>query len=224
MPFVTEAKRLIILIPITFQTRKQTTFFLDRWFDTNRKPNTVAILILLVVSPEADEKLSQSQSLLPKHVEEIKSLVNQYNARPPVPPAANRTSSNSATEGPKVGYVVVNLNTPPASSSPDLHFKLGILDQLGKRVLVPNSLVLLLKPNVNINDDFLNRVRMNTIPNSQVYSPIPFVEYIPSVAYYMTKRKYKVPKELEINKVSGYFNSEEYEIISFYYGDYISGK
>ena len=223
VPFVTETKRLTIIVPITLDNVNQTHYFLDRWFDTttDHKLNTVVILARVDL-PKSTETISTP--LGPEHIEDIKQLINQYNSKVPKPNTTKSTSTGNGSDSLKVVYVVVNLNDSPSSSMlySKTQLTFDILDYLGKRVIGFNALVLVLKPSINIKDDFLNRVRMNTIFNFQVYSPIPFVEYIPIVAYY--KAEYSIPKELPINKLNGYFDSSEIDTISFYYGDYINGK
>lgn len=56
---------------------------------------------------------------------------------------------------------------------------------------------------------------MNTIANFQIFSPIPFRQYNPKITQMDT---------LEVNKNAGHFDRQEYNCISFYGKDYISGK
>ena len=77
-----------------------------------------------------------------------------------------------------------------------------------------DSLVLILDVHTNITGDFLNRVRMNTIPNFQIFSAIPFRQYNPKVSQ---------SQGFEINKNNGHFDKEEYRYISFYSKDYVTG-
>lgn len=61
---------------------------------------------------------------------------------------------------------------------------------------------------------------MNTILHKQIFSPIPFSEYHPDVAYQTQER----PQELDINKKYGHYDSSNYQQISFYLKDYIAGE
>ncbi|KAJ8928906.1 hypothetical protein NQ314_018477, partial [Rhamnusium bicolor] len=58
-------------------------------------------------------------------------------------------------------------------------------------------------------------VRMNTILNFQIFSPIPFRQYNPRISQY---------KDLELNKNAGHFDREEYQFISFYGRDYVTAR
>lgn len=60
---------------------------------------------------------------------------------------------------------------------------------------------------------------MNTIMEWQVFSPIPFSEYDPTI---MTQPRLLM--NLEINKMYGHFDPLNYEHLSFYAKDYIIGE
>jgi hypothetical protein len=77
------------------------------------------------------------------------------------------------------------------------------------------SLVLILDVHANITSDFLNRVRMNTIPNFQIFSPIPFRQYNPKISQ---------QPNLEVHKYNGHFDKEDYKYVSFYGKDYVAGN
>ena len=62
---------------------------------------------------------------------------------------------------------------------------------------------------------------MNTISGWQVFSPLPFSEYHPDIVYSITNPQ---PKELEIDKAVGHFDSREFSHIAFYAHDYITGN
>lgn len=56
---------------------------------------------------------------------------------------------------------------------------------------------------------------MNTIENYQIFSPIPFRQYNPQISQMSV---------LDVNKMSGHFDREEYKYIAFYGRDYVVGK
>lgn len=62
---------------------------------------------------------------------------------------------------------------------------------------------------------------MNTIISFQIFSPIPFVEYHPKIAYLDTKGK---DQQYDIHRYRGRFDNDDYSVISFYVQDYLSGK
>lgn len=70
-----------------------------------------------------------------------------------------------------------------------------------------------------INYTFL-QVRINTVLQWQVFSPVPFSEYHPDIVYQDLER----PKELDINKKYGHYDVNSARHISFYLKDYMTGK
>lgn len=61
---------------------------------------------------------------------------------------------------------------------------------------------------------------MNTIKNWQVFSPIPFSEFNPDIVY---SDDFVRPKEMDINKNYGHYDTLNNDHISFYVKDYIEG-
>jgi hypothetical protein len=64
--------------------------------------------------------------------------------------------------------------------------------------------------------DMLNRARLQSIAGVQVYVPIPFVHFHPSVAHEGGKRHFSVR--------SGRFDGQRMDFVSFHVADYVSGK
>ncbi|KAF5291737.1 hypothetical protein FQA39_LY14225 [Lamprigera yunnana] len=77
------------------------------------------------------------------------------------------------------------------------------------------ALTLVLDVYTDITTEFLNRVRMNTVSNFQVFSPIPFRQYNPNVTR---------TDAFEVKKAIGHFDHEEYRYISFYGRDYVAAR
>jgi hypothetical protein len=88
------------------------------------------------------------------------------------------------------------------------------------RNLSAESLILLASPCVELQSEFLNRVRLNTIRNTQVFFPIPFYEYMPNIVY----PSVPYPAQVDIHKTVGYFNRHSYNFAAFYNSDFIRTK
>ncbi len=73
-----------------------------------------------------------------------------------------------------------------------------------------------MSPCVELESEFLNRVRLNTIRGRQAFFPIPFSEYAPSLVYPSNQPQ---PSSIVINKNVGYFNTASFEFASFYNAD-----
>ncbi|CAB0020638.1 unnamed protein product [Nesidiocoris tenuis] len=96
----------------------------------------------------------------------------------------------------------------------------AMMDLVSKK-LPGESLLLFTEPYAEFKQDFMNRVRMGTISNKQVYSPVPFSEYDPKLVY---QNASEIPGLLEIHKNSGRFDLNNVQHLSFYMSDYIASR
>ncbi|KAK3109040.1 hypothetical protein FSP39_021723 [Pinctada imbricata] len=83
-----------------------------------------------------------------------------------------------------------------------------------------DSLIAVIRPSIQMETAFLNRVRLNTIMNNQVFFPITFWQYKTNLAY----DEGDVPSMVELNGKYGHFDIFSYEHFSFYAGDYQSAR
>jgi len=216
VPFTTEAKRLLLIVPITRGNAGEMVRFLDYWFTTTTdyRQNTTNLLITIIQAVPGQPLTPDSLLLSPAEADDMRALITSYNN------GSHHQSTNISTILPrgrvKVGFAIVSLR-------PTTHIRLGILEHFGQRGLLKGTtVVVFLEPNLQLGDDFLNRVRMNTIPGNQVFSPIPFQEYHPHLTKFKAPLQSTAP--VALNKEHGYFNSKEFRIISFYYADYLDGN
>lgn len=91
-----------------------------------------------------------------------------------------------------------------------------IIGDLITKKYSPESLILFTETNVLLEPEYLNRVRMNTISQWQIFSPIPFVEFQPNITYFNKKNNVKI----DVNRKNGRYDHLNYESISFYVKDY----
>lgn len=100
-----------------------------------------------------------------------------------------------------------------------LNKHLSVIEAISRK-LSNESLILYVDNCVELQGEFLNRVRLNTVLNTQVFFPIPFDSYMPQLAY--SSKPY--PIDIEINKYNGYFNRFSYQFSSFYNLDFIKAR
>lgn len=62
------------------------------------------------------------------------------------------------------------------------------------------------------------QVRMNTIQGFQIYSPIGFMMYPCNFAHFC-----KECDNCDVSQAAGYFDSTNYDVVSFYSRDYVEG-
>lgn len=74
---------------------------------------------------------------------------------------------------------------------------------------------------IEIDVDFLNRVRLNTLKRRQVFFPIPFSEFMPSLIYPLNQSR---PDTVVINKMIGHFDMASFAYSSFYNQDFMETR
>ncbi|KAG8035704.1 hypothetical protein G9C98_001132 [Cotesia typhae] len=99
----------------------------------------------------------------------------------------------------------------------DPRVSIAITDLIIKK-FSPESLILFVQTQMELTTDYLNRIRMNTINQWQIFSPIPFVEYNPNL--YQTDQK----SNFDLNHNHGNYDKSNYQSISFYIKDYRSAR
>lgn len=87
--------------------------------------------------------------------------------------------------------------------------------------LSQDALIFMSTPCIEIDSEFLNRLRLNTIKSNQVFVPIPFNEFMPSLVYPANEPQ---PERVVINKFFGYFSTAAFNFVSFYNSDFIDSR
>ncbi|VEN42805.1 unnamed protein product [Callosobruchus maculatus] len=198
VPYVTESTRVNIILPIQETEVSLAMEFLRNYASLimDRKEKTFLMPVLLY-QYNSDSKGSNDV------FGEIKNFVTK---------TANRYKNDDA----KIQWVSIRL---PESEKPVCLEEAEVLNfaitDLALKKIGLESLTLLLDVYCNISVDFLNRVRMNTILNFQIFSPIPFRQYNPKISQINI---------LDVNKNTGHFDKEEYKYISFYGKDYVYAR
>lgn len=194
VPFVTENRRVTIVIPVyrTDQdTFDQAQSFLRNYLSSPEKvPNSVIVLAIILQSPVQDREFIRFKRMV----------------------ATVSHSSNSTDPTVRAGHVIVNLKQFKSVPHPIF----AVFDMLSNQILNENALVLCSDLFPDISNEFLNRVRMNTIIGHQLFSPIPFQQYSPAISGISSQI-------LDIHKTTGYFDPDNYNFLSFIVRDYKEG-
>lgn len=198
VPYVTETSRVTIILPIEETDIEISLDFLQNYATSilDRKEKTLLMLVLLYQADSSN-----------KNTSDVFYQIKNF---------AIKTSNKYKHEDMKIAWVSIRL--PSWSKMVQISdFKaldFAIVDLALKKIGL-DSLVLVLDSHTNITNEFLNRVRMNTIANFQIFNPIPYRLYNPKI----TKSN-----NLDINKNNGHFDREEYRYVSFYSKDYVNGN
>uniref|UniRef100_A0A8C4S6U8 Hexosyltransferase n=1 Tax=Erpetoichthys calabaricus TaxID=27687 RepID=A0A8C4S6U8_ERPCA len=191
MPYVTEATRVHIVLPMTVHDRDNVNQFLEiyaaNFFETSE--NAVLSFLFIYDSFEA-QQVNQNDIFA-----NIKAKISSYEHKYP------------AT---KIPWISVKTEAPS---------QIKIMDIISKKHPV-DTLFFIANVNTNINSEFLNRCRMNTINNWQVFFPIHFQDYNPDIAYHNQQR----PVTIDLVKDAGHFDRNVFDEACFYNADYMAAR
>ncbi|KOC62206.1 Chondroitin sulfate synthase 2 [Habropoda laboriosa] len=115
----------------------------------------------------------------------------------------------------KITWLSIRLPSNVISLDTNQLLNIGFTD-LCIRKFSPESLILFVETGIQLRLDYLNRIRMNTINQYQVFSPIPFVEYHSDVVHMNDVKQV----ETDINRNHGRYDEYNYNNIAFYARDY----
>ncbi|XP_053184780.1 chondroitin sulfate synthase 2 isoform X2 [Scomber japonicus] len=191
MPYVTEATRVHIIIPLTQQDRNYVDHFLEVFASNAFETNENSILTLLFIyDPVEAQQVNQNDIFA-----SVKTQINAYERKYPTV---------------KIPWISVKTETPS---------QIKFMDIISKKHPV-DTLFFLANVNTNVNSEFLNRCRMNSINNWQVFFPIHFQDFNPDVAYHNQQR----PTTVDLVKDAGHFDRKSFEEACFYNSDYMATR
>lgn len=204
VPYVTENTRVSLVLPVTMETKPMVADFLQQYNNIcMEKKDKTFLMLVLMYDPRHPGKGNKDDTFL-----ELKQT-------------AVKLSDRHKRDGGKIAWVSVKL----PDSQQAVHVTRGLLDfaaaDLAIRKLSQDSLVFFVRPNAELRQDLINRVRMNTIQHIQAFSPIPFSEFHPDIVYNSDLPR---PSELDINKSYGHYDTQSTAFISFYASDYLRAR
>lgn len=155
MPYVTEATRVHIIIPLTHDDQSYVDHFLEVFASNAFETGENAVLtFLFIYDPKEAQQVNQNDIFA-----SVKAKITIYEHKYPTV---------------KIPWISVKTEVPS---------QIKYMDIISKKHPV-DTLFFLAKVNTNINSEFLNRCRMNAISNWQVFFPIHFQDFKPDVAYH----------------------------------------
>ncbi|KAF5271137.1 hypothetical protein FQR65_LT17717 [Abscondita terminalis] len=197
-PYVTENVKVNVLLPVQENEDKVAREFLVRYDRVIMKRREKVLLMLVLIY----QYNSSSKGTM-----DVFGELKQH---------ATRLSNKYRHQDLKVVWVSIRLPSSERFISIHDHKVLNFaMIDLALRKIGTEALTLVLNVYADITSEFLNRVRMNTIGNFQVFSPIPFRQYNPNVTH---------SASFDVKKTVGHFDREEYHFISFYGKDYVSAR
>lgn len=201
VPYVTEATPVMIVVPVSPTEAPAARGFLDRFarFCLEADENAKLIFVLFYDTRAEQEAFKDLTT-------DIGALRKKYGLD------GSKTNSAKAT-----GLEYVHIRS--ALPSPFLLMDL-MLQTVGHE-----HMYLLVTPWTEVYGDFLNRVRMNTIKDFQVFFPIPFVQFDPKIVYRQKSGGIGVaPDHIDVHKNVGRFDRYDFSVGSFYGSDYFARR
>ncbi|XP_019735427.1 chondroitin sulfate glucuronyltransferase [Hippocampus comes] len=152
MPYVTEATRVQLILPVTAQERQQVAAFLDTYAANALDTRDNALLtVLFVYDPFEAQRVSREDVFA--------------GAKAAIGEAEKRYRDI------KIPWISVKTEVPS---------QVKLMDVISKKHPV-DTLFFLASVWTEVNGDFLNRCRMNAISSWQVFFPVHFQEFSPAV-------------------------------------------
>lgn len=193
MPYVTEATRVHIIVPLTLQDRERVGHFLEAFASNAFETSENAVLtFLFIYDPVEAQQVNQNDIFAG-----VKAQINTYERKYPTV---------------KIPWISVKTETP---------FQIKFMDIISKKHPV-DTLFLLADANTNINSEFLNRCRMNSINNWQVFFPVHFQDYKAEVARQSSQPAAAAAADLV--KDAGHFDRQLFDEACFYNSDYMATR
>ncbi|CAK6967453.1 chondroitin sulfate glucuronyltransferase [Scomber scombrus] len=154
MPYVTEATRVQVILPVTAQDQDYVGNFLDMYvMNTLDTHDNVLLTFLFIYDPFDAQRVSQTDVFAG-----IKAMIGEVEKR---------------YGDVKIPWISVKTEVPS---------QVKLMDIISKKHPV-DTLFFLASVWTEVNADFLNRCRMNAISNWQVFFPVHFQEFNPAVVY-----------------------------------------
>ncbi|KAG6453946.1 hypothetical protein O3G_MSEX008411 [Manduca sexta] len=196
--YVTESARVTLLVPLprTAAAAADALQFLQRYDAVclAQDKNTALLVVVVQGADNATAAVDPTKEVR----DAIKALAARY-------PAAQLDvlEADADADGVTAGEVQAHASAAALSLA---------LTRVSR-----DTLLLLAVPHMEFNQDFLNRVRMNTISGEQWYLPVPFSRY----SQYDHPR-FLTPTGQKPQVNTGRFNYQHHDVLAFYRSDYDS--
>ncbi|XP_030402436.1 chondroitin sulfate glucuronyltransferase isoform X2 [Gopherus evgoodei] len=192
MPYVTEATRVQLVLPLTVQELDFVSNFLDMFAMNTLDTHDNALLTLLFIyQPYDAQRVSQLDVFAG-----VKAMVGELEKR----------------------YAEVKI--PWISVKTEVPSQVKLMDIVSKKHPV-DTLFFLASVWTEVNTEFLNRCRMNTISNWQVFFPMHFQEFNPVLMYHGEQAASSSSTDFLRD---GHFDRHAFAEACFYNSDYMAAR
>ncbi|XP_015597570.1 chondroitin sulfate synthase 2 [Cephus cinctus] len=197
VPYVTENSRINMILMANPQKKTETLTFMKKYAENcMEKKDKTFLMVVLLYDPSA---LSRGKEDVFYDIKQLALILTEKYKK----------------DQSKVSWLSIRLPTAFTAIELDPMLRIAIAD-LSVKKFTAESLILFTDPGIDLRSDYLNRVRMNTISQWQIFSPIPFTGYHPDIAYAEDIKHV----EMDITRNHGRYDDTNFESISFYAKDY----
>ncbi|KOX74915.1 Chondroitin sulfate synthase 2 [Melipona quadrifasciata] len=197
VPYVTENTRINIILTVNSLNKQDALNFLEQYaIDCIEKKYKTFLMMVLLYNFDSASKGKA----------DIYSEIKQY---------ALLLAEKYKKQQSKITWLSIRLPNIVTSVETNRLLNIAVTDLCVKK-FAPESLILLVETGIQLRLDYLNRIRMNTISQYQIFSPIPFMEYHPDIAHINDIKQI----DTDINRNHGRFDEYNFNNIAFYVKDY----
>ncbi|XP_076291816.1 chondroitin polymerizing factor [Lasioglossum baleicum] len=197
VPYVTENTRVNVLLIVDSSKKQAALNFLEQYAtDCMEKKQKIFLMMALLYDFGTTSKGKG----------DVFHDVKQYALS-----LAEKYKKNQS----KITWLSIRLPSNVTSIELDPMLNIAVTD-LCIRKFSSESLILFAETGIQLRLDYLNRIRMNTISQYQIFSPIPFVEFHPDIAHINDAKHV----DTDINRNHGRYDDYNYNNIAFYVRDY----
>jgi hypothetical protein len=196
MPYVTEATKVNIILPVTVHEAEALSKFLAV-YEKNclATKENVLLTIIFVYGAEDAGKVHQKDDPFTEQKNRLNDLEAKYGGREP-----------------KSKII------PWMSIKTDIPSQLRIMDVIVRtKKFATDSLFFLTSAHANVSGDMLNRCRMNAITGWQAFFPVPFAQYNSEIAP-------EAKEDIEVKAAAGHFDIYSFDEACFYHIDYMTAR
>lgn len=198
MPYVTESSKIHMILPLTADQKANFDHFMQKFATVCLESDDNVELNIVFVYDPADAQRIHDDDIFA----DIKRKLEDYEKRFYKKKPAGSTKL--------IPWVSIKTEVPS---------QLKTMDVIAKK-FPTESLFFLTSVNAILDEEFLNRCRMNAVQGWQAFFPVPFSSYNPEIVY----KGQPLPKEIEIKPSNGHFDLYSFDEICFYNADYMSAR
>nr|XP_023663158.1 chondroitin sulfate glucuronyltransferase-like [Paramormyrops kingsleyae] len=195
MPYVTEATRVQVILPITANNQDYVGNFLDTYAMNALDTHDNVLLTFLLIYDSFDAQRVKEEDVFAG----VKSMIGEVEKR---------------YSDVKIPWISVKTEVPS---------QVKLMDIISKKHPV-DTLFFMANVWTEVNGDFLNRCRMNAINNWQVFFPIHFQEYSPAIMYREQQPSAGASPFSSDPLRNGHFDRHVFDESCFYNVDYMAAR